>query len=315
MSVLQNVKTLDQIKSTSYKDSFLIGELLTTKTTFLTGEPKSGKTLLAAGMVISLVNGEADFLGLPIHNPIDRVVFGLSDDGAPEELKARLHGAVPDKSVRVFSAVETEDPSFWVDVRDYLKDVQAGLFVLDNVLGALGKGEDISSSVVAQQVANNLRIVAGAGIPILAITHSPKGSGEGLTVASSVIGGRAIAAAGRGVISLRDSGKAGKRVLTKMNRAQSDLEMRVQVRRLSEDSEVPVWSRLESKPKQIRGTDRLDNLEKVVAHIVADESKASSFNALAQEYAAQAGLSPETLRKRLKPLIMFDGSEWKRCPE
>lgn len=315
MSVLQNVKTLDQIKSTSYKDSFLIGELLTTKTTFLTGEPKSGKTLLAVGMVISLVNGEADFLGLLIHNPIDRVVFGLSDDGADEELKSRLHGAVPDKSVHVFSAIETEGPSYWVGVRDYLKDVQAGLFVLDNVLGALGKGEDISSSVVAQQVANNLRIVAGAGIPILAITHSPKGSGEGLTVASSVIGGRAIAAAGRGVISLRDSGKAGKRVLTKMNRAKSDLEMRVQVRRLSEDSDVPVWSRLESKPKQIRGTDRLDGVEKVVAQIVADESNASSFNALAQEYAAQAGLSPETLRKRLKPLIMFDGSEWKRCPE
>lgn len=54
--------------------------------------------------------------------------------------------------------------------------------------------EDISSSVTAQRFGHSLRPITDMGIPVLVVTHTPKGTVEGMSVASSPIGGRAIAA-------------------------------------------------------------------------------------------------------------------------
>lgn len=311
------LKTLDQIESKSYEESFLIGDLLTTKTTFLTGEPKSGKTLLAVGMVIALVNGHDTFLNQKVYKPIRRVVFGLSDDGAEEELKARLDGAVPPDSVQVFRAHDNREVEYWAEVRDTLRHVQADLFVLDNVLGALGEGEDISSPLVAQKIASNLRLIAGAGVPVLAVTHSPKGAGDGLTVSSSVIGGRAIAAAGRGVVAIRDGERRGKRIQTKINRAHQDLHLTVKVERQSPDSEVPVWRVLEQKaaedkPRRDRSPASNAQLVQLANHLVENQPDGVRSLAGAGRLGAQFGLSEDTAKRRIKGFASWTGERWER---
>jgi hypothetical protein len=323
-AITEQGKTLDQIRSIPYRDAFLIRDLLTSSTTFLSGEPKSGKTLLAVGMVIALLNADAHFLELPIYRRVDRVVFGLTDDGAEEELKARFEGAVPPRSVIVFPIRGTSRSGYWEGVRDDLAQSNAGLFVLDNVLGALGEGQDISSSVVAQSVAETLRLIASAGVPVLAVTHSPKGAGEGLTVASSVIGGRAIAAAGRGVISLRDSSAKGKRIFTRINRAHEDLELKVDVVQAGPESDVPVWclvhrkvkGEVRERPAAKRSKEMGDAMAGLAGHLVHDQPEGlTSFRAVVTSGIHEGfGVSKSAVIRRLKGYIHWDGSRWVAGP-
>ncbi|MFK0167277.1 hypothetical protein ACIQU5_00585 [Streptomyces sp. NPDC090306] len=117
-------RQLHQIKRLPYEEAFLIGDLLTTSITMLSGEPKAGKTLLTAGIGIALLNGHKEFLGQPVLQHVEHIVFGLTDEGAPEELKERLYGAVPDGSVTVFPVADPGDPGYWRGIRDDLAELK-----------------------------------------------------------------------------------------------------------------------------------------------------------------------------------------------
>ncbi|MEU1822485.1 AAA family ATPase [Streptomyces abikoensis] len=306
-------RKLHQIDRVSYRDAFLIGDLLTSRITILAGEPKAGKTLLSAGMVQALLNGDDDFLGLPVHRSVRHVVFGLTDDGAEEELKERLLDTVPDDAVTIFPVENTGEPGYWEGVLEDLLSIGADLFVLDNVVGSLASGEDIASSVTAQRVIDNLKPISRAGIPILVITHTPKGSGEGMTTASAPIGGRAMAGGARGVIALRKSQK-GRRIQTAINRAKEDVDLRVTVRRASPDSEVPVWEREDAKlkPVDLAGAGQWD--ADLIRQILAEQPEETSVNALAKRYAPVVGRKPETVRGRLRDALHRVDGSWARKP-
>ncbi|GLF99785.1 AAA family ATPase [Streptomyces yaizuensis] len=303
-------RKLQQIDRVSYNDAFLIGDLLTNRITVLAGEPKAGKTLLSAGMVTALVNGETTFLGLPVHRPVRHVVFGLTDDGAEEELKERLLDTVPDNSVTIFPVEHTGEPGYWAGVLDDLVSIGADLFVLDNVVGSLASGEDIASSVTAQRVIDNLKPISRAGIPVLVITHTPKGTGEGTSTASAPIGGRAMAGGARGVIALRKSSKHGRRIQTAINRAREDLDLRVTVRRASTDSEVPVWEKEGEglKPTPLPQANKWS--ADLAARIVREQPDETTHNALAKRYAPALGKTPDYVRKTLAPLLTHTAGRW-----
>jgi len=303
-------RTLDLIERVPYRDAFLIGDLLTSRITILAGEPKSGKTLLAVGMATAMINGEPDFLGLPVHRKAERVVFGLTDDGAEEEIKERFRDAVPDAAVVVFPVERTGVSGYWGSVRDDLTDHGADLFVLDNVVGALAPGDDIAASPTAQRVVDNLKPISRAGVPVLTVTHTPKGSGEGFSVASAPIGGRAIAGGARGIIALRRSARDGRRVQTAINRATQDLDLDVTVRRRASDSEVPVWAVRSVSPGPTADPDPWDEL---VTRIVDDQPAADSLTRLGDLYADTTSWSPSTIRQRLRGRVTHDTQRWVRA--
>lgn len=236
-------QTLDQIPDVSHQDAFLISDLLTSRITVLTAEPKAGKTFLAVAMATALINGDEEFLHLPVLRRLDQVVFGVTDDGAEEELKARFKGQVPDESVTVFPVAAPHDvdkDAYWRGIIEDLSSKPPGLFVLDNVLGFLRQGEDIASGVTAQRVIAQVKQVSALGIPSLLITHTAKASAEGFSTASSPMGGRAFSSGARGVIAIRKA-KEGLRLATSMNRATTELSIPVRLSVL-DGTEVPVWS-------------------------------------------------------------------------
>lgn len=305
-------RQLHQIERIPYEEAFLIGDLLTTRITILSGEPKAGKTLLAAGMGTALLNGDPTFLGLPVHKKIDHIVFGLTDDGAPAELKERMDGAVPDNSVTVFPFSDPGDSGYWAGIYEDLAHIKPGLFVLDNVIGALAPGEDIASSVTAQRIVNSIRPISDLGIPTLLVTHTPKGTGEGMSVASSPIGGRAMGAAARGLIALRNSGKQGRRLHTASNRAAEELDIPVSVRRASTENEIPIWERIEPglKADSLPKADPWD--EALIARLLEEQPQETTIKALANKYAQDAGRKPETLRPKLSAALTHVGGRWVR---
>jgi hypothetical protein len=305
-------RQLHQIERVPYEDAFLIGDLLTTRTTVLSGEPKAGKTLLSAGMGIALLNGEATFLGQPVHRKIDHIVFGLTDDGAPEELKERLHGAVPDDAVTIFPVEDPGDSGYWAGICADLADIRPGLFVLDNIIGALAPGEDISSPVTAQRIMRSLRPISDAGIPTLLVTHTPKGAGEGMSVASSPIGGRAIGAGARALIALRNSGKQGRRIQTAINRAREDLDLNVTVHRAGESSEVPVWERAEPGLKVLSLPKAKPWDEDLIARIVKEQPEETTYRALARRYGPVIGKGIDAIRAKLSDAVEHVDGRWVR---
>ncbi|MFG3286726.1 AAA family ATPase [Streptomyces sp. NPDC048111] len=302
---------LHQIERVPYEDAFLIGDLLSTRITTLAGEPKAGKTLFAAGMGIALINGETEFLGQPVLRKLDHIVFGLTDDGAPEELKERLHGAVPEDSVTVFPVEDPGDSGYWPGIADDLIHMQPGLFVLDNIIGALAPGEDIASSVTAQRMMRSLKPISEAGIPVLLVTHTPKGPAEGMTVASSPIGGRAIAAGSRAVIALRNSEKYGRRIQTTINRATEDLNLRVSVRPAGKSSEVPIWERLDTKLQREPGIRTAPQWQTLLAEqVLKEQPEEATIAGLAHRYAESVGRAPSTIRAELPKLVVRSGGGW-----
>ncbi|MEU0638148.1 AAA family ATPase [Streptomyces albidoflavus] len=307
-------RQLHQIERVPYEDAFLIGDLLTTKITILSGEPKAGKTLLSAGMGIALLNGEPSFLGQPIHQKLDHIVYGLTDDGAPEEMKERLHGAVPDDAVTIFPVEDPGDSGYWAGIASDLSDMRPGLFVLDNLIRALAPGEDIASSVTAQRIMRSLRPISEAGIPTLVVTHTPKGTGEGMSVSSSPIGGRAIAAGARGLIALRNSGKHGRRIQTASNRARDDLDLSVTVSPASATSEVPLWERAKPRLQVVDLPKAKPWEEALVERIIEEQPEARALKPLSERYAASVGRSPETVRQKLSNRLKHDGGRWVRKP-
>ncbi|KUJ64315.1 hypothetical protein ACZ90_57060 [Streptomyces albus subsp. albus] len=305
-------RQLHQIERVPYEDAFLIGDLLTTRTTILSGEPKAGKTLLSAGMGIALLNGESSFLGQPVLRKLDHIVFGLTDDGAPEEMKERLHGAVPDDAVTIFPVEDPGDSGYWSGIAADLAEMRPGLFVLDNLIGALAPGEDIASSVTAQRIMRSLRPISEAGIPTLVVTHTPKGTGEGVSVSSSPIGGRAIAAGARGLIVLRNSGKHGRRIQTASNRAREDLDLSVTVRPANEHSEVPVWERAEPRLKVVSLPKAKPWDEDLIARIIEEQPEETTYAPLSKRYASLVGRKPETVRAKLRDALAYVDGSWVR---
>ncbi|MEV6992154.1 AAA family ATPase [Streptomyces sp. NPDC093228] len=309
-------RQLHQIERVPYEDAFLIGDLLTTRITVLSGEPKAGKTLLSAGMAIALLNGEPTFLGQPVLRKLDHIVFGVTDDGASEELKERLHGAVPDDAVTIFPVEDPgdRDPHYWTGICEDLVDLRPGLFVLDNILGALAPGEDISSPVTAQRIMRSLRPISEAGIPMLPVTHTPKGAAEGMSVASSPIGGRAIGAGARGLIALRNSGKQGRRIQTAINRAKEDLDLKVTVRRASQSSEVPLWERADAGPKIVSTPKAMSWDESLITRIIEEQPEEATYTPLSKRYAPEVGRSFETIRQKLREAVDHVDGRWVRKP-
>jgi len=313
-------RSLRDVQPVSYQDAFLIGDLLTSYITLCTGEPKAGKTLLSAGISSALLSGASDFCGYPIHRKVDRIVYGLTDEGADGELRERFTDDELDR-ITVFPIRHASDPSYWRDLAGDLVETQAGVFVLDNILGSLGATGDISDPVTAQVIVENLRQIAGAGVPVLAITHTPKGSVDGLSSASSPIGGRAIAAGARGIITLRKDRNQGLRIVVNANRARNDgIDVPVGVA-FAEGSEVPTWSRRAKREpatsagepkKQSRKAETLNKAGEAVRLILEEQPPVTSISALARDYGPRVGMPENTLRLKLGSMVVRDRGEWSR---
>lgn len=304
-------RPLDGVDRVPYEAAFLIKDLCTTRITFVTGEPKAGKSLFVAGMGRALLEGHNEFLGQRVLKRLESIVYCYSDDGAEEELAERFAGTAAMAGITVLP-VNGRAPSFWPTLVESVIERRPGLFVLDTVLGSLASGEDIASSLTAQLVVERVRPIAEAGIPVVLVTHTPKGNAEGLSVASSVIGGRALAGGARGIIALRKSNRDGLSVQTQINRAKQDLNMHVQVERLTPDSEVPVWSVREKRdrPKRKRSSETLDWRRDLALRVATEQPAVTSMRKLGEHYDGYMGKSANTIRADLKPLVAHDGNEW-----
>jgi hypothetical protein len=300
---------LADIKREPYEQAFLIGDLLTSRITFLTGEPKAGKSLFAAAMIRALLEGDDEFLSLPVHRHLAKVVYGYTDDGADSELRERFDGTTALAGISVLAMHDLPDEQ-WAALPHQLAADEVDLFVLDTVVGSLPDGADIAAGVTAQQVIKRVRPISQAGIPVLLVTHTPKGAGEGLTTASSVMGGRAMAGGARGVIALRKDKHGRRRVTTTINRAMRDLNLEVTVQSESPGSEVPVWSIKEAKPN--RHLREAGPIDEIVARILHEQPEVDSINALANHYTDKGtrGLGASTLRTKLTEAVVYQHGQW-----
>jgi hypothetical protein len=308
-------RKLSQVERVPYTNAFLIAELLTNKITILAGEPKAGKTLLAAGMVTALLGDDEEFLGQAVHRQLNHVAFGLTDDDAEAELLERFVGTGVEDKVTVFPISAIDSQAEWEQLRHALIDDGVDLFVLDNMLGALGYGADISDSPTTASFMREVKQIS-QHIPVLLVTHVAKGVLEGTSIASAPIGGRYIASSARGIMALRHSQKQGRRLDAVMNRGRSgELRLHVDVTMRWPGTEVPVWAVREgvvkADSKQERGTQRLNEARRVAQMVIDDQPDTPHMSQIYRLYKDRTDLGEDAIRKWLvKPLLDRRESKW-----
>jgi hypothetical protein len=315
-------KRLNLVKPVPYEQAYLIDELLTKRLTLLSGEPKAGKSLLATEWTRALLAGEDEFLGFKVRSQLTHVVWGVTDAGADEELRARLDGSGVEHLITVYDVkpASAHEPSNWSDLAKDLSAQAADLFVLDNVLGALGAELGIDDPKTATIMARSLRLITDARIPVLGVTHTPKGAGEGLTVASSPIGGRAFGAAARGICVLRRNKTEGLKLEFQSNRSRTtENEIPIAMEAHEGGSEAVRFARREKssrakpsqlgKPKQNRSQQALDAAHACAEKVIQTQPAEDSWRALADAYTPDWGVA-DTVRKKLQKLIEYTGERW-----
>lgn len=288
-------------------EAFLIGDILASTITVISGEPKVGKSLLVAGMISALLDGADDFVGFPVYRRLPLVAYGCTDPGADGELKARIPQSLAGR-IWTFPANDASE-DFWLGLADDMRRASAagdpyGLLVLDNVLGSLAVGDNIAEAKLASDYMRRVNLVADSGVPVLLVSHTPKGNREGLTTAASPTGGSAFAAGARVVEVLRKSGQNGLRLLVASNRG-AELEVPLDVLHESEGSEVPRWIRRTHRAQK-RTSETDHKTTAAIDAILAKQPGKMSERALAQWAAAEVDMSHNTLKPKLKTLVQFD---------
>lgn len=158
------------------EEDFLIDGLITTGTTLLYGEPNAGKSLMTAGMVASLVTGEA-FLGRRV-NAAGKVAICWSDDRAYAEYGKRITSVLREdvwEDVRFYRMPIMRTAHQWARLYDLVADDGCDFAVFD-VLPQIIDG-DINEGPPVAQFFDGVRRFTREGIPALVLTHSSEKRG------------------------------------------------------------------------------------------------------------------------------------------
>lgn len=178
---------LDEFRPMSFADAlnmaetgedFVIDGLITTGATLLYGEPNAGKSLMAAGIVASLVTGEP-FLGREVKGT-RKVAVCWSDDRAPAEYGKRITPLLPEGStddVMFYCMPIMRSVEQWQRLYDQVTNDGCD-FVIFDVMTQIIDGDANDGPPVAKFF-DGVRRFTRDGIPALVITHSSEKSGEG----------------------------------------------------------------------------------------------------------------------------------------
>lgn len=149
--------------------SFLVDSLIHSAATMIVGPSYVGKTTLVAAIAAAVARGESTFAEKFQIRGRGRVLVAATDPGETNRWGERMGAwSVPRDAVRVARVV----PHAWGEIIAEAWSERPALFVLDNVLGMIRGNPNDSDG--AAEVLRPLGELADAGIPVVAIHHTPK---------------------------------------------------------------------------------------------------------------------------------------------
>jgi hypothetical protein len=159
------------------KPAFLIDGLVSPGISLVVGQPYSGKSLLALGLIVSLATGAPEYLGRPVHLGPCPVAYLSNDAEFDLELPERLErlGCRDDDPVYVWHAPHPDDTQAWDVLHQDRTRLGVQVMVYDNLSGAVsGPDLDIATNAATHAVRTRLTELAWQGTGVIAISHSMK---------------------------------------------------------------------------------------------------------------------------------------------
>jgi hypothetical protein len=170
---------------------------------YIFGSPKSGKTIIAENLGLSIASGAEMFLGKPINIDNRRVLFVSLEEyweNRTQRNAKQIAKICPDfencEWAHNFIVIDENFPNYLVTKEEMkklellIKDVNPGIVFIDS-LSRMGDGK-IEDSDVAKNLTKQLNEIARNNkISIVCIHHTPKLQGQPLSI-SSLAGSRII---------------------------------------------------------------------------------------------------------------------------
>ncbi len=169
--------TLDQAQvAAEMEESFIVDGLITTGTTLLYGEPDAGKSLMASGLIKSLVTGES-FLERKVLSTRS-VAVCWSDDRAYAEYAQRIRAVLPKgygEQVMFYQMPIMRDASAWDRLFNSISNRGHDMVIFD-VLSQIIDG-DINDGPAVARFFDGVRKFTRENIPALVLAHSSEKKG------------------------------------------------------------------------------------------------------------------------------------------
>jgi hypothetical protein len=298
------------------RSQFLVEGLIHRTATMVIGQPMSGKSFLTVSLAASLVQDQTSWLGQVVHRRGLSVAFGLTDPGAADETVDRIHSLTGDtERVRFAELRNNGRPEFWHGVKHNLMDNGIGVFVLDNVIGAMPPGGEVNHLADARALTDGLGLLIDAGMSVVAVHHTAKASGQG-GPGRTAMGSQHFTAWARSIIRVDQARGEQRRLSVSGNNAEGrNLFVAPRVSDQGAITYDVASDELESVRQTRRSTQRLDHnatvARWVVEHCQGYTQKATA-DALALQFGGQSTTAVGYLsgRRAYGAMLERSGTSW-----
>ena len=254
------------------KEVWLIQELLCNSLTLLSGQPKSGKSMLAAHMASSLITGNS-ILNCEPTTGVHKIGWIGFDANWKEETKNRL-GDFGGRVICIEPPNNLTKDWNWEKIAETAKEHGCTLMIVDHLYG-LSENLNLDHAHEANRVLQKIRhLYVQYELPTLLIAQAGKGS-SGRAAHSVHLEGEA-----RHLLQLDGRGASGLRTLKLIGNNSKGNSYKIQLRPDSCEIAIPEKEKIEIKVKRQRGEQMPDHARKLIS--LAGTSARSSASSLAR---------------------------------
>lgn len=161
----------------SEEEDFIVDGVISSATTLLYGESKTGKSYLVCALVAAMVTG-GQFLGRDIEDRNWKVAVLGTDDKAEQEYAKRISTVLPDglePPVSIFRLPVMRGMDRWKSIHREVVNQGFTFVVIDSLTQAING--TINSDETIRDFFDGVRLFVNSGIPVLVVAHSSEKTG------------------------------------------------------------------------------------------------------------------------------------------
>lgn len=165
------------IEAADSEEDFIVDGVISSDTTLLYGESKTGKSYLVCALIAAMVTGDT-FLGREIEDRPWKIAILGTDDKAQKEYGKRIRTVLPDEvkpAVKTFPIPIMRSVTEWKSLHRRVLEQGYNFVVVDSMTQTLNG--TINDDKTIREFFDGVRLFVKSGIPVLVIAHSSEKTG------------------------------------------------------------------------------------------------------------------------------------------
>ncbi|MFD8396112.1 AAA family ATPase [Streptomyces sp. NPDC059680] len=307
------------IEAADSEEDFIVDGVISSDTTLLYGESKTGKSYLVCALIAAMVTGDP-FLGREIEDRPWKIAILGTDDKAQKEYGKRIRTVLPDEmkpAVKTFPIPIMRSVTEWKSLHKRVLEQGYNFVVIDSMTQTLNG--TINDDKTIREFFDGVRLFVKSGIPVLVIAHSSEKTGingkSDLPLGSSTITQsvrhRVFAYQQNGRLFLKFKGNhldeeyrmtlapgAGARYTVLEEKSLTALAEENAKRKAEREAKKKEQTEAKEQAKEKRATATLDRNAQIVEYVIT-ECQGMKAATVAKKVAEKFGLSVSTCTTNL----------------